>query len=74
MPNQRTHYGGPTMVAGIFRGNDEVATGLPTQHAAVHVDGGLVKIDAHNLEGTVVITQRAARQGQCNRACNVSND
>ena len=66
MPNQRTHYGGPTLISGIFRGDDEVATGLPTQHAAtsVHVDGGDVVIDAHNLEGTIFIKHDFGAQGQ----------
>ncbi len=66
MPNQRVQYGGPTLVAGTFRGDDDVlATGLlgVTQHEAVHVDGGLVQIDAHNLEGTVVITHDFGQQG-----------
>ena len=57
MPSQRVDYGGPTVVAGTFRGDDEPAT-IITRTEEVHVGvpaAPAVVLDGSNVDGTIVI-------------------
>ena len=63
MPDQRVHYGGPTVFAGRFR-EDDTHTQFPTttHHDAVHVDGGAIQLDANNVDGTILVTHELGVQ------------
>ena len=59
MPDLQTVYGGPVLFAGVFPSDDVV-----TVHDAVHVDGGLVQIDAGNVDGTILVQHELGTQSQ----------
>ena len=64
MPNHRIQYGGPTVFAGTFRGDDEGAfsTGEHHEaHAVVAAGGHAVEMDAGNVTGTIVVSHASTQ-------------
>ena len=63
MPDQRVHYGGPTVFAGRFREDDtHTQFRATTVHDAVHVDDGAIQLDANNVDGTIIVTHELGVQ------------